>query len=76
MRELLGKKWGELTEETKEVLLSKAAAVDGATGDTKTGSGECIVDFVGTILSVSGEVNEGLEIEIKDEAVLYAGFAD
>lgn len=71
MKELLGKKWGELAEETKGELLSKAAAVDGVTGNAKTGSGECIVDFVGTILSVSGEVNEDLEIEIKDEAVLY-----
>lgn len=76
MKELLGKKWGELAEETKEELLSKAAAVDGVTGNTKIGSGECIVDFVGTILSVPGEVNEDLEIEIKDEAVLYTSFAE
>ena len=76
MKELLGKKWGELKEATREELLSKAEVVDGATGNNKTGSGECIVDFVGTVLSIPGKVNEDLEIEIEDEAKLYCSFAE
>lgn len=76
MEKLLGMKWGELAEETREELLSKAAAVDGVTGNTKIGSGECIVDFLGTVLSIPGKVNEELEIEIDDKAVLYTSCAE
>lgn len=76
MEKLLGMKWGELAEETREELLSKAAAVDGVTGNTKIGSGECIVDFLGTVLSIPGKVNEELKIEIDDKAVLYTSCAE
>ena len=67
-----GKKWEELEEYEKEMLLSKANCVDGETGNNAY-AGECIVDLTET-LSVAGALVDG-EIVIDDEAVIYCPIA-
>lgn len=64
MSELIGVKWGNLEEITKEYLLSNA---------NYEGTGECIIDLTGD-LSIAGEIvdnDEEMEIVIKDEAIIY-----
>ena len=66
---LIGKKWGELSAELKEDLLSNCSAVDNMSETID--NGECIVDFLDyEYVSVYGEVKDG-EISIDDNAVIY-----
>ena len=74
MNNLVGKKWGELQEKEREMLLKKASTVDGRTGNELKEQGECIVDFEGTNLSVSGYLNvteDENSISIEDDALIY-----
>lgn len=67
--ELIGKKWGELSTELKEDLLSNCNPVDNMCETVK--DGECIVDFLGyEYVSVLGAVKDG-EVVIDDEAIIY-----
>lgn len=68
MRSLIGTKWGELKEETREWFLERCNCVDGTTC-SDVGQGECIVDL-DFDLSVAGKIKEG-EIIIEDEAEIY-----
>ena len=64
MNKLVGVRWGDLKEETKEDLLSRAFY---------EGVGECIVDLTSD-LSVSGTIidnGEEKEIIINDDAIIY-----
>lgn len=66
---LVGKKWGELSAELKEDLLSNCNPVDNMCETVK--DGECIVDFLGyEYVSVLGAVKDG-EVVIDDEAIIY-----
>ena len=66
---LVGKKWGELSKELKEDLLSNCNPVDNMCETVK--DGECIVDFLGyEYVSVLGAVKDG-EVVIDDEAIIY-----
>ena len=66
---LIGKKWGELSAELKEDLLSNCNPVDNMCETID--NGECIVDFLDyEYVSVYGEVKDG-EISIDDNAVIY-----
>jgi len=73
MKNLVGKTWGENSEEQKEELFNIANAVDGRTGENSNG-GECIVDFDGYEFSIPGKLiigeNEDV-IEIDNDAVFY-----
>ncbi|MCI9071139.1 helix-turn-helix domain-containing protein [Clostridium sp.] len=65
MNKLVGVKWGDLREETREFLLENSWR--------EIKEGECIVDLTED-LSISGKaVNTGEEIEIviDDEAIIY-----
>ena len=67
--ELIGKKWGELSTELKEDLLSNCNPVDNMCETID--NGECIVDFLDyEYVSVYGEVKDG-EISIDDNAAIY-----
>ena len=64
MNKLVGVRWGDLLEATKEDLLSRAFY---------EGVGECIVDLTSD-LSVSGTIidnGEEKEIIINDDAIIY-----
>lgn len=63
MEKLIGVKWGDLSEETKEFLLEKSFY---------EGVGACIIDLTEN-LSVAGTVvrDEEVEIIVDDEAILY-----
>lgn len=64
MNKLIGVRWGDLKEETKEDLLSRAFC---------EGVGECIVDLTSD-LSVAGTIidnGEEKEIIIDDDAIIY-----
>ena len=66
---LVGKKWGELSAELKEDLLSNCNPVDNMCETVK--DGECIVDFLEyEYVSVLGAVKDG-EVIIDDNAVIY-----
>lgn len=66
---LIGKKWGELSAELKEDLLSNCNPVDNMCETVK--EGDCIVDFLGyEYVSVLGAVKDG-EVVIDDEAIIY-----
>ena len=66
---LVGKKWGELSAELKEDLLSNCNPVDNMCETVK--DGECIVDFLDyEYVSVLGVVIDG-EVVIDDNAVIY-----
>ena len=66
---LVGKKWGELSAELKEDLLSNCNPVDNMCETID--NGECIVDFLDyEYVSVLGAVKDG-EVVIDDEAVIY-----
>lgn len=65
MNKLVGVRWGDLKEETREFLLENSWR--------EIKEGECIVDLTED-LSISGKaVNTGEEIEIviDDEAIIY-----
>ena len=68
MKNLIGKKWMELSEAEKNELLKNPSAVNGETGN-RCDEGECIVDLTEN-MSVFGEVVDG-EIVINNEAVIY-----
>ena len=66
---LIGKKWGELSKELKEDLLSNCNPVDNMCETVK--EGDCIIDFLDyEYVSVYGEVKDG-EISINDNAAIY-----
>ena len=66
---LVGKKWGELSAELKEDLLSNCNPVDNMCETVK--DGECIIDFLDyEYVSVLGAVKDG-EVVIDDEAIIY-----
>ena len=69
MKSLIGTKWGELKEETKEWFLERCNCVDGSNCNNIDES-ECIIDFdLG--LSIEGKIID-YEITIDDNAKLYA----
>ena len=68
MNKLVGVKWGDLKEETKEFLLENSNCVD-AVNCNEAQEGECIVDLNDT-LSVAGKIIDD-QIEINDEAIIY-----
>lgn len=68
MKNLIGKKWMDLTETEKAELLKNPSPVNGETGN-RCEEGECIVDLTEN-MSIFGEVADG-EIVIKNEAVIY-----
>ncbi len=66
---LIGKKWGELSAELKEDLLSNCNPVDNMCETVK--EGDCIIDFLEyEYVSVLGAVKDG-EVVIDDEAIIY-----
>lgn len=66
---LVGKKWGELSAELKEDLLSNCNPVDNMCETVK--EGDCIIDFLDyEYVSVLGAVKDG-EVVIDDNAVIY-----
>ena len=66
---LIGKKWGELSAELQEDLLSNCNPVDNMCETVK--EGECIVDFIDyEYVSVYGEVKDG-EVVIDDSTTIY-----
>lgn len=68
MKSLIGIKWRELKEETKEWFLERCNCVDGVTGND-VNEGECIIDLDFN-LSIQGMIKDG-EIIISNEAVIY-----
>lgn len=74
MKNLIGKKWGQLTSEEQKELLSIANTIDGRTGNTMNETGECIIDFEGTEYSISGKnlsMEDEYSLEIDDNAIIY-----
>ena len=70
--ELVGVRWGDLSEVTKRDLLERANCINGIDGDL-VNAGECIVDLTEE-LSVVGTVIDTEEervLEIDDEAIIY-----
>ena len=66
---LIGKKWGELSTELKEDLLSNCNPVDNMCETVKEGN--CIIDFLEyEYVSILGAVKDG-EVVIDDEAIIY-----
>lgn len=66
---LIGKKWGELSLELQEELLSNCNPVDNMCETVK--EGECIVDFLNyEYASVYGEVVNG-DVVIDNDAIIY-----
>ena len=63
MKQYIGKKWGQLTEEQQYELLAKANVWDNIK------SGDCIVDFDEN-LSISATIVDD-EIVIDDNYILY-----
>lgn len=68
MKDFNGMKWSDLTQEEKDLLMSKARTVD-ARNSQSVNDGECIVDLLYPY-SVSGRVVGG-EIIVDQEAVIY-----
>ena len=68
MNKLVGVRWGDLLDITKEDLLERANCINGINGDL-TNEGECIIDLTNE-LSVSGNIVDG-EILINDDAIIY-----
>lgn len=69
MKNLIGKKWMELSETEKAELLKTPSAIDGSTGN-RCINGDCIIDLT-ELLSIDGKVVDGVII-IDDEAVIYS----
>lgn len=72
MKNLKGKKWGQLTEEQQYDLLSRVVDTIDGCSSSKVRHGECIVDFDNG-LSIAGYVNaeNDYDIEIDDNSILY-----
>jgi len=71
--EIIGKTWGEITEEKRKELLHCARAVSGVDGGSIQ-NGDCIVDFEGYNFSIQGFLvnnEEEREIIIADDSVFY-----
>ena len=68
MNKLVGVRWGDLLDITKEDLLERANCINGINGDL-TNEGECIIDLTNE-LSVAGNIVDG-EILINDDAIIY-----
>ncbi len=69
LKDVVGKKWGELDEEIQKKLLRTATCIDARDcSEVKQGYG--IVDFDETTISVRGQVTED-GIEIDDDAEIY-----
>lgn len=70
-KNLIGKKWGELTEEQQKQLLSIANVWDNVT------EGDCIVDFsedlsiAGTVIKEQYIDSYSCELVIDDKAIFY-----
>ena len=71
MKDLTGKKWGELTKEKQEQLLQKARAIDGVSTNKPMEAIDCIIDFEDCDFSISGAINSEGDIVISDEEVFY-----
>lgn len=70
---LVGMKWSQLSEEERNDLLTKATVIDNVTGNDAYKTGDCIVNFYGTGLSVLGYVviDDINIITIEDESIIY-----
>ncbi|MEN8075754.1 helix-turn-helix domain-containing protein [Clostridioides difficile] len=68
MNKLVGVRWGDLLEITKEDLLERANCINGINGDL-INEGECIIDLTNE-LSVDGNVVDG-EVIINDDSIIY-----
>ena len=69
LKDIVGKKWGELDEEIQKKLLRTATCID-ARDCSEVEQGYGIVDFDETTISVRGQVTED-GIEIDDDAEIY-----
>jgi len=69
MKNLIGKKWMDLSESEKAELLKNPSAIAGPTGN-RCISGDCIIDLT-ELLSIDGKVINDVII-IDDEAVIYS----
>lgn len=69
MKNLIGKKWMELTDVKKSELLKNPNPINGESGN-RCADGDCIVDLT-ELLSVFGKVIDD-EIVIEDDAVIYS----
>lgn len=68
IKNLTGKRWGELAEIQKESVLKNAVCVDGVDGNETVADGECICD-IGEY-SIPGKIIDG-EIKIDKDAKFY-----
>jgi len=69
MKNLTGKKWGEISEILQQRLLVTTNCIDGRTGNRAV-DGECIVDFEGCVFSIAGEIVDS-EIVIDPNSEFY-----
>jgi hypothetical protein len=73
-KNLIGKRWGQLSSKEQKELLSIANTVDARSGNIMNETGECIIDFDGTEYSVSGKIvsmEDEYSLEIDDSAIIY-----
>lgn len=68
MNNLVGVRWGDLLEITKNDLLERANCINSVNGDL-INEGECIIDLTNE-LSVAGNVIDG-EVIINDDSIIY-----
>lgn len=68
MNKLIGARWGDLLDITKEDLLERANCINGINGNL-VNDGECIIDLTND-LSVAGTIVDE-EIIIDDDAIIY-----
>lgn len=69
MKSMIGKKWGMLTKNEKEMLLKNCWCTDAISGDIVK-DGVCIIDLTDT-LSIAGKIVDG-EIIIEDDSIVYS----
>lgn len=69
----VGMKWCQLSDDQQNDLLTKATVIDITTGKDAYKTGDCIVNFYGTGLSVFGYViiDDLNIITIEDESMIY-----
>lgn len=75
MKNLIGKKWHEVSDEIKNEF--NMEAVDGITGNSPKKTGECVIDLNDS-LSIIGYfkiTDEENVIIIEDDAVIYSPIA-
>jgi hypothetical protein len=68
MNKLVGVRWGDLLDITKEDLLERVNCINGINGDL-INNGECIIDLTHE-LSISGNIIDG-EIIINEDSIIY-----